>query len=120
MKDKTIGYGDNFNFKKRKMINYVYPQELNIIALDGNPANFYDYDFEKSNINLSHITMTTLKRYILVSRRFLQSRFINNINHINIYIKTYIQVFSFYAHEYAVNSLNKKNLITRFQKHQIF
>lgn len=109
MKDKTIGYGDNFNFKKRKMINYVYPQELNIIALDGNPANFYDYDFEKIKhkfISYNNDYFKTL--YFSFAPIFAIPIYQQHKPHQYIYKDLYPSYFSFYAHEYAVNSLNKK------------
>lgn len=51
LKDKTNGYGDDFNFYKDHMINTIVPDHLQDIALDMNPANYYSFDFDHSKRN---------------------------------------------------------------------
>lgn len=48
LKDKEIGYGDDFNFHKRKMINTLVPDHLQSIDLDINPTQFHHFSVDKA------------------------------------------------------------------------
>lgn len=47
MKDKEAGFGDDFAFVKRRMINYLYPQHLKDIKLNITPGYFQGYDYDE-------------------------------------------------------------------------
>jgi len=49
--DQSIGFGDDFDFIKNKMINIVAPAHLQNVNLDMNPSQFccFDYNFAKEN-----------------------------------------------------------------------
>jgi hypothetical protein len=44
LKDKQIGYGDDFAFNKRCMINIVEPAHLRHTDIGGEPEKFYSYE----------------------------------------------------------------------------
>lgn len=46
MKEKEIGYGDEFDFYKHKMINVVVPKHLNMFKLNINDSYYNHYDYE--------------------------------------------------------------------------
>ena len=51
LKDKQIGFGDDFDFDKNKMINIITPDHLQGGNLDMNPSQFQNFDFEKAKQN---------------------------------------------------------------------
>lgn len=48
LKDKTVGYGDDFDFQKQKMINFIIPNHLQNLNLDMNPSQYQHFDYEKA------------------------------------------------------------------------
>lgn len=42
-----IPYGDDFSFKKRKMINVVRSNHAQTMSFDGNPYHYYGFDYDK-------------------------------------------------------------------------
>ena len=46
LKDREIGYGDDFSFVKAHRINVIRASHLAQSDLDANPAKFTDYDFQ--------------------------------------------------------------------------
>ncbi len=44
LKDKEIGYGDNFNFLKRNMLNMVEPDHMMSVDISGDPKMFHAYE----------------------------------------------------------------------------
>lgn len=48
LKDKSVGYGDDFDFNKNKMINTIIPDHMQSVNLDMNPEQYKNFDFEKA------------------------------------------------------------------------
>lgn len=48
LKDGTVGYGDDFDFHKSRMINMVVPGHMQDIDLDMDPGQFRDFDYDKA------------------------------------------------------------------------
>ncbi len=48
LQDETEGYGDNFNFEKRRMINTITSDHMQEINLDLNPALYHNFDLKKA------------------------------------------------------------------------
>ncbi|MBF1066221.1 MAG: hypothetical protein HXL28_05625 [Prevotellaceae bacterium] len=48
LKDYTVGYGDDFDFDKNRMINTIIPEHLQSLNLDMNPAEYKNYDYDKA------------------------------------------------------------------------
>ena len=51
MKDRAVGYGDDFTFIKQRKINVLFSQHLNKAVIDTDPSRFrhWDYDAAFSN-----------------------------------------------------------------------
>lgn len=48
LKDNKVGYGDDFEFIKNKMINVIVPDHLQCIDLDMNPKQYRNFDYDKA------------------------------------------------------------------------
>ena len=44
LRDKTDGYGDDFGFTKRGMVNFVMPDHMAATDISGDPAKFHAYE----------------------------------------------------------------------------
>lgn len=55
LKDDYIGYGDDFDFDKHKMINIITPEHLQKLDLDMNPQQYRSFDFDKAKKNFNYI-----------------------------------------------------------------
>lgn len=51
MRDRSIGYGDDFSVVKEKMINVVFPQHLQVFNIDTDPQQFKGICLEKVRQN---------------------------------------------------------------------
>lgn len=51
LRDEEIGYGDDFDFIKKKMINTIVPDHLQELELDMNPSRYMHFDFDKAREN---------------------------------------------------------------------
>lgn len=60
LEDKdAVGYGDDFDFDKERMINIIVPEHLQSMSLDMNPDQYGSFDYEKAkkgfiDINARH------------------------------------------------------------------
>ncbi len=48
LKDKKIGYGDDFYFTKARKINLIQAEHMNEVPIDGDPNRFVHYDLEEA------------------------------------------------------------------------
>lgn len=48
LKDKEVGFGDDFDFGKEKMINTIIPQHLQDMNIDLNPRLYWSFDYHKA------------------------------------------------------------------------
>lgn len=46
LRDREVGYGDDFSFIKSRKVNLLRPSHLNEADLDANPSKFASYDLE--------------------------------------------------------------------------
>ena len=44
-------YGDDFRFVKRKCVNLIHSEHAQSMDFDGNPASFYNFDYDKAKEN---------------------------------------------------------------------
>ena len=51
LKDKKVGFGDDFDFEKRKMINTIVPQHMQQLNLDMDPRQYRSFDYNKAKQN---------------------------------------------------------------------
>ena len=48
LRDEEVGYGDDFDFVKNKMINTVTPMHMQELNIDLNPDQYQHFDYEKA------------------------------------------------------------------------
>lgn len=48
MKDRKVGYGDDFSFIKSQRINVILAKHLSEFPIDTDPSRFYDYDIRRA------------------------------------------------------------------------
>ena len=46
MKDREIGFGDDFRFVKRRKLNFLYPEHLRDAVIDTDPSRFRNWDYD--------------------------------------------------------------------------
>lgn len=61
LKDQEVGYGDQFAFKKSKMINIIEPDHLDGIDISADPELFKHYDFEHARNHFNEYHNNTFK-----------------------------------------------------------
>lgn len=66
LKDKEVGFGDDFDFVKHKMINTIIPDHLQELDLDMNPKHYQHFDFDKAKEEF-HAVNARYFRYIYFS-----------------------------------------------------
>ena len=55
LRDDQVGYGDDFDFIKNRMINTIVPDHLQSLELDMNPQVYTHFDFDKAKVNFTTI-----------------------------------------------------------------
>lgn len=61
LKDKEIGFGDDFDFVKKKMINTIIPEHLQDMVIDFNPDQYSSFDYHKAETNFYEINARYFK-----------------------------------------------------------
>ncbi len=107
IKDKEVGFGDDFSFYKRKMINYIYPDHLKNSKLNV-PVNYFmgiDYDKVENNFNDYHNTYFK-HIFFTFAPLFAIPLYTQHQTHEYIYKDMYDSFVSFYQHEMTANNLD--------------
>lgn len=107
MKDKEVGYGDDFDFVKNKMINIIYPEHLATMDLDVPPNYFYGYDYEVVRNNFIGYNNSYFRGMFFTFAPILAIPLYQQQKpHEFIYKDMYDSYVSFYEHEHVVNAMN--------------
>lgn len=48
LKDDTVGFGDDFDFGKQRMINVIFSKHMQSLNLDMNPQQYKGFDYDKA------------------------------------------------------------------------
>lgn len=107
MKEKEIGFGDNFDFEKRKKINVIYPEHLADIKLNIDPTYFHGYDIDQVIKNFVDYN-NQFFRYIYFTFAPILAipLYQQQVPHEYIYKDLYDSYVSFFEHERVVNMMN--------------
>jgi len=107
MKEKVIGFGDDFDFVKQKMINYIYPEHLSKLKLDIKPDFFAGYDVDAIKENFISYNDSYLRHiYFTFAPLLAIPLYQQQKPHEYIYKDLYDSYVSFYEHEKVVNMMN--------------
>lgn len=112
MKEKELGYGDEFDFVKRKKINIIYPKHMRDFDISANPSQFYHYDYE-----------VIKERFNVFNNEFFRQIYFSFAPVLSIplyqqqkpqefiYKDLYDSYISFYEHENVINKMNATRFI---------
>lgn len=108
IKDKTVAYGDDFNFIKHKKINIVEPEHLANTVFDLGPETYRSYDYETSKHNFLFYNNEFFKSvYFAFAPILAIPIYQQHKPHEYIYKDLYSSYVSFYEHERVANALNE-------------
>ncbi|NLG81487.1 MAG: hypothetical protein GX490_03025 [Bacilli bacterium] len=112
MKDKEIGYGDDFDFDKYKMINIIYPEHLEDFPLSIKPSYFYGYDIDEVKNKFVQYNDAYFKNIYFTFAPILSiPLYVQQKPHEYIYKGLYDGYVSFYQHEHIANLMNQTAFI---------
>jgi len=107
IKDKKVGYGDDFTFMKRKQVNYIIPDHLQNFDLDGSPDNYIHYDLKVIRKNFNEYNNDFFRHFYFSMAPLLAIPLYQQYKPIEyIYKDVYPQRLASYEHESHVNALN--------------
>lgn len=110
LQDKEVGYGDNFEFVKRHMINIVEPDHMMSIDISGNPKMFYAYELAHARKFFNDYHNNLFRSFffgiapVLTIPLYQQHR-----SHADIYKDAYSSKSCFWEHEAIANYFGEKN-----------
>ena len=61
LKDRKVGYGDDFSFIKQRKINLIFADHLSKMTLDTDPAQFHDWDLDHAAAHFLSFNETYFK-----------------------------------------------------------
>lgn len=109
LKDKEVGYGDNFEFVKQHMINLVEPEHMMSTDISGNPEMFHAYELTHARKFFSDYHNNLFKSFyfgiapVLTIPLYQQHR-----SHADIYKDTFASKSCFWEHEAIANYYGEK------------
>ena len=104
LKDKQLGYGDNFEFSKQFMINVIESEHMKTVDISGNPEMFHAYELAQARKTFNEYHNHLFKSLffgiapILTIPLYQQHR-----PHAEIYKNTYASKSCFWEHETIAN-----------------
>ena len=115
LRDKSVGYGDDFFFIKANKINVVRAYHLSDADLDTDPAKFADFDFESVKSKFLSFCENYFKAtYFALAPLLSIPLYQQTRTHADIYKDVYGRRSSFWEHESLANYLGE----TRFRHPQ--
>ena len=112
MKDKEYGYGDEFNFRKEKKINYIYPKHLQTFPINIRPSYYYSYDIDVIKRKFNEYNNEFFKQiYFSFAPLLAIPLYQQQKPQEYIYKDLYDSYISFYEHESVVNKMNATEFI---------
>ncbi len=107
MKEKEIGFGDDFDFIKHKMINILYPKHLAGVNFDPSPVFFQGYDYDAMKAHFVNYNDAYFKDIFFAFAPLLSIPLYQQQKpHEYIYKDYYPSYVSFYEHEHIANMMN--------------
>ena len=112
MKDKTVAFGDDFDFVKHQMINVIYPNHLRRFDFNDKASLFYGHDYEVVKERFLNYNIEYFKNVYFAFAPVLSIPLYQQQKpHEYIYKDLYNSYVSFYEHEKVVNAMNATELI---------
>ncbi len=104
LKDKSVGYGDDFAFVKDNMINMVWPQHLSDLDLAAHPLAFHSYDLAAARRFFNDFNNDYFRSFFFAMAPVLTiPLYQQHRSHSDIYKDVYSRSPSFWEHETIAN-----------------
>ncbi len=109
LKDNEVGYGDDFEFTKQRMINVVEPKHMAATNLNADPTKFHAYELYHARKHFNEYHNDFFRSFffglapLLVIPLYQQHR-----SHANIYKDVYESSSCFWEHETIANYFGEK------------
>lgn len=104
LKDKDVGFGDDFALCKDGRINIVWPKHLRESVLDTNPVRFRDYDYDRARGTFQTFNERYFKDvYFAMAPLLAIPLYQQTRTHAAIYGDVLSRVSSFWEHESIAN-----------------
>ncbi len=104
LKDRQVGYGDNFDFLKHRMMNTIVPEHLQTLNLDMNPARYRNFDYSKAEKDFYTINARYFRAiYFSLAPLLCVPMYQQIRSHEDIYGTDMAQRSSFWEHEALAN-----------------
>lgn len=104
LKDKTVGFGDDFHFIKTRMINLVYPKHLSELDIEAAPNKFKNYDLADARRFFNTYSNDFFKHFYFALAPLLTiPLYQQHRSHVDIYKGVYDKKPSFWEHESIAN-----------------
>lgn len=110
LKDYKVGYGDDFDFHKNKMINTIISDHLQNIDLNINPNTYSNFDYDKAKENFYSINANYFRAIYFALAPLLCVPMYQQIrSHNDIYGHDMKMHSSFWEHEALANFWGQKH-----------
>lgn len=104
LKDKTVGFGDDFHFIKSRMINFVHPAHLSGLDITAAPDLFKNYDLVDARRFFNSYSNDYFKHlYFALAPLLTIPLYQQHRSHADIYKSVYGKTASFWEHEAIAN-----------------
>lgn len=104
LKDKTVGFGDDFQFVKSRMINFVHPAHLSGLDITAAPDLFKNYDLADARRFFNSYSNDYFKHlYFALAPLLTIPLYQQHRSHADIYKSVYGKTASFWEHEAIAN-----------------
>ena len=111
MKEKTIGFGDNFNFIKERKINQIIPEHMQNFDFKISPQFFYHHDYEVFAERFKTYEHDYFRHLYFMFAPLLAIPLYQQMKTPEyVYEDTFDQGASFYEHEQLANAWNINDL----------
>ena len=109
LKDKEVGYGDDFAMYKDRRITVVWPKHLRDAVIDTNPTRFRDFDYARAKANFQRFNEQYFKDvYFAMAPLLTIPLYQQTRTHTAIYGESLRHVSSFWEHESIANFCGEK------------
>lgn len=109
LKDKSVGYGDDFSFLKSRKINIIRAKHLDKANLDTNPKNFIGYEYDEIHRNFITFCCDYFKNtYFALAPLLAIPLYQQTRTHVDIYRDVLKPRASFWEHEALANFMGEK------------
>ncbi len=104
LKDKTVGYGDDFAFVKSRMINWIAPRHLDGIDISAAPSLFHNFDLAAARKRFNEYHNGYFKAVFFAFAPLLAiPLYQQHRSHASIYADVYGKTASFWEDEAIAN-----------------